>query len=306
MVLTKNSITFGKYKGYELPIMLRDRDYCKWLCTQDWFAINYEYLKNQIETYNPIEYFIKPVYKDKTNFLEDYEFFNLVPEKELEIELKNSDKICYGYYLKTIEDIKDKIYERLENDEENIFDIKAPTKWLKNFEINCGMPRENLKEFIKAYDLLNITTIIKQIKKEGGIEYKGDEAYKIAKKRSIEQEKWWEIILKEKYGDDIGVQFKYKNCIFDFINISSNTILECKLGLKDINENQYIKYKIALEKYKIIYLISTDCIICIKEKKIFTTNSSKYKNYIEKIKEKKKNFLEELILNFIQGYLSRS
>ena len=145
---------------------------------------------------------------------------------------------------------------------------------------------------------LNIPSIIKQIKKQGGINYKGDEAYKIAKKRSLEQEKWWELILKEKYGDNIGIQFKYKNCIFDFINISSNTILECKLGLKDINENQYLKYKIALEKYKIIYLISTDCIICIEQKSIFTTNLSKYTKYIEKIKEKKKNFLEKLIIDF--------
>jgi len=54
--------------------------------------------------------------------------------------------------------------------------------------------------------------------------------------------------VKEKYGEEIGTQFKYHNCIFDFINISTNTIYECKLGLKDFNEDQHDKYKLDLSQ----------------------------------------------------------
>ena len=37
----------------------------------------------------------------------------------------------------------------------------------------------------------------------------------------------------------IGTQFKYQKCIFDFICIPKITIYECKLGLKDFNEEQF-------------------------------------------------------------------
>ena len=63
------------------------------------------------------------------------------------------------------------------------------------------------------------------IKKEGGIEYKGAKSFLIAKKNSQNQENFWEQILKEKYGEDIGTQFKYENCIFDFINILKKRLL---------------------------------------------------------------------------------
>ena len=36
-----------------------------------------------------------------------------------------------------------------------------------------------------------------------------------------------------------------KNCIFDFINIATNTIFECKLNIKDFNDEQFKKYKLT-------------------------------------------------------------
>ena len=82
--------------------------------------------------------------------------------------------------------------------------------------------------------------------------------------------------MKEKYGEHLGAQFKYENCIFDFINISTNTIFECKLGLKDFNEEQYKKYVLALNKYRIIYIIGYDCVINIEKSIIYTTDMLKY------------------------------
>ena len=74
-----------------------------------------------------------------------------------------------------------------------------------------------------------------------------------------------------------------ENCIFDFLNISTNTIYECKLNIKDFNEEQYKKYLIILNKYKIIYLIDRDCIIDIDNKIIYTEDTTKYMLYISKI-----------------------
>lgn len=49
-------------------------------------------------------------------------------------------------------------------------------------------------------------------KKQGGITYQGANSFKIAKERSLEKEAWWERVLKERYGEDISSQFKFKNC----------------------------------------------------------------------------------------------
>ena len=54
-------------------------------------------------------------------------------------------------------------------------------------------------------------------------------------------------MLKDKYNEKISMQFKYEKCIFDMININTKTIFECKLGLKDFDDTQYIKYKKALK-----------------------------------------------------------
>lgn len=298
-MLTKESITFGKYKGSTLGYVLKDRGYCEWLLDQAWFQNDYEYLYNRIKEYKPRSYFLKSCDNENDEFLTNYQYFNLNKVHEIELPLSDVEKICYGFYRKMIDILKSKIYERMENDEENIFDIKAPTKWLQSFEKEYGIPRKELKDFLASYDLPNIPYIIERIKKEGGIEYKGAQSFIIAKTRSEEQEKWWESILKDKYGEDIGTQFKYQKCIFDFINISTNTIFECKLGLKDFNEDQHIKYKLSLDKYRIIYLIGKDGVIDMERKRIYTTNKDYYNLYlVEIILMKEPTYLDTLIKDF--------
>lgn len=301
MSLSENMVTFGKYKGENLFRMLKDRNYCNWLKNQEFFKNNYEYLYNRIIEYNPINYFIKQ--KDTTiisyDFVNDYEFFNLTKPEELEITLESYEKQCYEYYLKIIKQLQTKIFERMENGEDNIYDIKAPTKWLINFEHEYGMPRDIMKEFLSSYDLPSIASIIERIKKEGNIEYNGGKSFLIAKQRSKEQENYWEKILKNKYGEDVSTQFKFENCIFDFIHIKNNVIYECKLGIKDFNESQHNKYKLILDKYKIIYIIDKDCIIDINNKTIYTSNYDKYSEYQDKILfMKNPNYLDEIIYDF--------
>lgn len=274
--LNINSITFGKYKNKTLEEMLKDRKYCKWICEQDFFKNNYEYLYKQVLEYNPQQLFIKDNIDEKNCFIDKYLYFNLLPIEELKINLKESEKLCYDFYLKSINELREKIIVRLLKEEGNPYDIKAPTKWLQRFENETGLSRDDFKDFINSYELPNIVNIIEDIKKEGGIEYKGAKSFLIAKKNSETQEKFWEILLKNKYGEFIGTQFKYNNCIFDFINIPENIIYECKLNLKDFNEEQYNKYLIALNEYKIYYLISDDCIINTFEKKIYTNDIRKY------------------------------
>lgn len=286
--LEQDSITFGKYKGSTLSRVLRDRKYCAWLLEEDWFKTNYEFLYNRIKEYNPISYFITlPSTTEEKNFLEDYTYFNLTPVCDLKIELNSVDKICYEYYLFLVKEIKEKICEMLENDQDNPYDIKAPTNWLKKFEKNFGIPRTDFKEFLEAYDLPNIPYIIERVKKEGGLEYKGAQSFNIAKSRSKSQESWWEDLLKSKYGENLYTQFKYNKCIFDFINIATKTIFECKLGLKDFDQDQYNKYQIALKEYRIIYLISNDCVIEIEKKCVYTTKPDKYNLQLLSIKEMK-------------------
>lgn len=299
-MLTKESITFGKYKGFTLGHMLKDRNYCKWLLEQEWFQNGYEYLFNRVKDYNPSLYFIRPIhYNVSTDFLDNYTYFNMYEVEEIELPLTQGEKICYQFYLNTINELRDKIYQRLENEEENPWDIKAPTKWLQNLEMIHGIPRQEFKDFLSAHELPNIPYIIERIKLEGGIKYKGAQSFLIAKSRSVEQEKWWEQLLKQQYGENLGTQFKYQNCIFDFINIGTNTIFECKLGLKDFCEEQHIKYKLILEKYRIIYLISQDCVIDIQKKSLYTLSRKKYQKYIDNIPTlKSPSYLDNMIRDF--------
>ena len=54
-----------------------------------------------------------------------------------------------------------------------------------------------------------------------------------------------------------------------------------------------------MNKYRIIYLISNDCVIEIGRKGIFTTNPDKYKAYISRIDSKNTiTYLDELIKDF--------
>ena len=279
MSFTEDTITFGKYKDLTLSVMLRDRKYCLWLLQQDWFSKQYEYLYNQVRNYNPEKFFYSNEMSrnEENNFLTNYKYFQLLPIEELKIELTENEKKCYTFYLDMIQNFKDKI---LNNIDPNPYNIKAPKNWLQNFEKKYELSRDIFKEFLNAYELPNLPYIIEDIKAVGGIVYKGARSFLIAKENSLKQERFWEEKLKEKYGEDIGTQFKYKNCIFDFIYIKTNTIYECKLSLKDFNEDQHNKYLITLNIYNIIYLIGTDCIIDISNKKLYTNNHDKYYIYI--------------------------
>ena len=289
MNLSIETITFGKYKNGTLQDILKDRPYCIWLLQQEWFSTNYEYLYNRVKEYKPLDYFINDIKQDNnTPFLEKYTYFNLIPLNDIKLPLSEEEKICYSFYIKTIEELKTKIQDRIGT--ENQYDIKAPIGWLQQFEKASGLKRDAFKKFIDSYDLPNITYIVEDIKKEGGIEYKGAKSFKIAKKRSEEQELYWEKILKEKYGDHIGTQFKYEKCIFDFINISSNTIYECKLNITDYNEKQHTKYLHTLNKYNIVYLIGNDCIINMNRKEIYTGSN---------VSNLKLNKLTELVKDFV-------
>lgn len=303
--LSQESITFGKYDGQTLPVMLRDRQYCIWLLKQDWFKTNYPYLYNRVKEYKPLSFFINSNFQLESKpeaqpFLTSYTFFNLKNPEVEPIEILNSDeKRCYQFYFKIVESLKAQIQSNIENEEDNPYDITTPNKWLIQFEAETGLTRDFLKEFLSAYELMNITSIVEDIKRQGGISYQGANSFKIAKQRSKEQESWWERVLKSKYGEHIATQFKFKNCIFDFINIQTNTIFECKLNLKDFNEEQFEKYKVILNKFRLIYLISTDCVIHIDKKVIYTTDIHRYFLYINALSGNRRlSYLDSLIQGF--------
>lgn len=280
--LSQESITFGKYKGSTIHSVLKDRKYCEWLLKQDWIEEQYEFLYNRVKEYDPVSYFLKQP-PESEEFIQKYSYFNLRDPDEISLPLTQSEKNCYEYYLRMVDELRERIQRRLEDCEPNPYNIKAPVKWLKAFELEYDENREDFKQFINSYDLPNIPYIVEDIKKEGGIKYKGAQSFNIAKKRSLKQEKYWEEILKERYGEDVSVQFKYENCIFDFLNISTNTIFECKLGLKDFNSEQHRKYKLLLGKYRIVYIIGYDAVIVIEQGKIYTSDPDKYRFYQEQI-----------------------
>lgn len=299
--LNLDSITFGKYKNGTLQQVLKDRSYCDWVLKQEWFQTNYEYLYNRIQEYEPLSYFLLKQPEDCDDFLVNYRFFNLVPVEQLPNNFTDDEKKCYSYYLKMISELKEKIQFRLDKygSSGNQYDIKAPCRWLKRFEKETVLKRTVFKDFISSYELPNIPYIVERIKKEGGIVYKGAKSFLIAKKKSEEQEQYWGRILKQHYGEDLCTQYKYKNCVFDFIYITGNTIFECKLGLKDFNLSQYKKYKLALEKYRIIYLIGRDGVINIEKRVIYTSDVNKYMIYQFGILSSKHNSkFDEVIKNF--------
>lgn len=275
--LSLDSITFGKYKGKTLDDVLKDRKYCSWLLQQEWF-LNYEYLHNRVKEYNPSKYFLPEEMIDnflaEEDFIEHYPYFNLTQISELQIELSPEYKSCYAFYLETINDLRNKLIIRHKTNEDNIFNIKAPSKWLKKFETTYNLKRETLKQFLYENDLPNIPYIVERIKKEGGIEYGGCKGWIIAKQKSEDQEAWWETRLKAKYGEDISTQFKFNDCNFDFLNIKKNILYEAKLGIKDFDEAQYRKYLLTLNHYEMIYLIGRDTIIHIPERKIYIQGNS--------------------------------
>lgn len=301
MELNIDTITFGKFKNKTLKDMLKDRKYCKWFLEQSEFKIKYEYLYNKVKEFEPKVYFLplEELLLDKTEFIDKYIYFNLTPVDKIAINLTENEKKCYSFYLDLIKNFENKIVKGIRNLVLNPYDIKAPVKWLQKFENETGLKREDFKEFINTYELPNIPYIIEDIKKEGGIVYNGANSFNIAKNRSKIQESFWEGILKKKYGEELGIQYKYENCIFDFINIPKNNLYECKLNIKDFSENQYNKYILTLNKFKIIYLIDTDCIINIDMKTIYTLDDVKYMMKQSKLPLLElTNKLNELIVDF--------
>ena len=281
-----NLITFGKFENRYLKDMLRDRKYCVWLKEQEWFKTGYEYLYNAINSYNPKEFFFPPKLIEKEDssssfdFIVNYKYFNLLPPDELlGIKLEDKELKCYTFYLEMIDNIKKRVEVRILSGEGNPYDIKAPVKWLQSFENESKIPRDDFKEFLYAYELPNLPVIVEDIRKEGGLEYNGGKSYLIGKKRSMDQEAFWGVKLKTKFGENVSIQFPYLNCIFDFINIPANTIYECKLALKDFNEEQYVKYETIMNRYNIIYLIGYDCVINMDLETIYTTDMMKYVLY---------------------------
>ena len=281
--LNTDTITFGKYKDKTLGDILKDRSYCSWLLKQDWFKQQYEYIYNRVKEYDPLIYFFKPINTDKKDFIYTYQYFNLYDIDEINLNLTENEKICYLFYKKLIKELYDTIIANINKDVENPYNIKAPVRWLKRFEKETTLDRKEFKTFLSSYSLLNIPYIVEKIKMEGGIEYKGAKSFLIAKQNSEKQENYWEKILKDKYSEDIGTQFKFKNCIFDFIHINNNIIYECKLGIKDFNGNQYKKYRTALERYNIIYIIAYDCIINMLKKCIYTNKVENYEKILSNI-----------------------
>jgi len=292
--LTQDTITFGKYKGHCLQDVLRDRDYCKWLVEQPWLQEQYEFIYNSIKDYNPTKYFFLPC-PEEGDFLDTYQYFHLQQDMSC-LPLTDPEKTCYGYYLEMIDGFKTQILVKRDNGSLNPYDIKAPTGWLKKFEEKHAIPRTDFKEFIDAYDLPNLPYIIERVKKEGGLVYLGAQSFKIAKQRSLDQEGFWETILKDVYGEDISFQFKFNNSIFDAIHIPSGTIFEMKLGIKQLNAKQLVKYKKALEAYKIIYLVARDCIIDIDRKIIFTTDLDEYRVHMFEVTQKRTQTEFDLLL----------
>lgn len=283
MEIDKNLITFGKYNSKSIDDVLKDRSYCKWLLQQEFFKNNYEYLYNRVKEFDPKIFFFSPI-ELEGSFIDTYKYFNLTPIDKLQISLTENELICYKYYLNMIYNFKQKIKDNIEQSKPNPYDIKAPVNWLNNFEKETKLSRDEFKKFINCYELNNLPYIIKDIKEQAGISYHGADIYNIVKERSLKQEAFWEKILKEKYGEDIGSQYKYDNSVFDFINISKKILYECKLNLKDFNIKQYDKYvKATKGTYEMIYLISDDCILNITKQVIYTKNVEKYKTEIVKL-----------------------
>ena len=257
--LTEEMITFGKYKGKTLDVVLRDRGYCNWLVSScPDFAIKYEYLYNRINNYDPLPQFLNPP-QLTGEFVQDYRFFHLRMVDDVTLPLTHLDRTIYNWYRSQVFSLRDQIISRISNKDPSPYGIKAPTRLKKDFSTKTGLDGKQLDEMLNAYELPNIISIVmRDIKKEAGVEYKGGNAFVIAKQRSEDQEAFWETVLKEAYDEDIGAQFSLESCIFDFIHIKSKSIFECKLGFTEFNKAQFDKYQQTLQGYSMIYLVGNN------------------------------------------------
>ena len=276
--IEENTIQFGLYKNKPISLLLKDRQYCRWLLTQEFFkSCQYQY--KIVSDYDPLKFFIDDSLSIN-ECLKSYKFFKLIHPNSLSIKLTNNETKCYEYYYYIINNIKTKSIQNFENKEDQIFDkVKTPTKYLKIFEEKYKINKKNFLEFIVSHDLPNVTKVIEEIKLLDNILYNGNKSFIIAKQKSVEQEDHWFKLLNAKYNDKISSQYKFNRCVFDFINITSNTIYECKLNMKDFKEDQFDKYNSILKDFDIVYLFNTDCIVVMKDKKIYTTCLEKYLFY---------------------------
>jgi len=312
--LTKTTFPIGKYRGSDLSVVLRDRNYCKWLLTSHSdFETKYEYLYNRISEYNPLSELVAEVVPTG-GFVDDYSMFNLKDISEVTLSLTPSDITCFQWYKGVLANLKTSILERIENEHPNPYAIKAPIALKKKFSNDTGLDPSVLDEMTKAYDLPNIISVVmKDIKREAGIDYSGGSAFKIAKARSEHQEAFWETMLKLMYGESVDVQYEgVDKCIFDFINIESQTVFECKLGFSEFNVEQFKKYNSALKCYSIVYIVGNndtdirsnhhnDYIVDMVNKAIYVlgTQQADLETYILNIVNMKNpSYLDELITEF--------
>jgi len=298
----------GKYKGQLVEQMLRDRPYCRWFLSVADFEARYPHIYSAVRDFRPLEFFIDPARRSEGDFLTTFAYFNLVPPASMSVPLSETEQKCYTYYFTFIQEIKQTIKERLDAGHAPItaFNIAAPKQWLKNFEAQTGLDREQLKEFLGAYELPNATSIITEVKAQAGVEYKGGQTFKIARANSKAQELFWQEILTEKFGNDICCQFNFQKvyedvaletCIFDFINIRQKRVYECKLGLKDFNKRQYEKYVSSLgSSFKFFFLIDRDCVFDVSSARIYVIDKNKFDQYIQAMlrRKAKLNELEKL------------
>lgn len=303
MSVTQDTVHFGKYKGQPLSRVLRDRNYCAWLLKQEWMQEQYAYFYNRIREYRPLQYFLPSEMcervqrgtvcidnvKDPVQFIDTYPYFHLYTPSKVQsqdgIDLTPAELYCYTAYRNCIQTlVVDKMYDAIENEEDNVYAIRAPSRWLMEFEKQYGIPRTDMKEFLCAHDLPNIPYIVRDVKRQGGITYDGSESYNIGKARSARQETFWENALKELYGEHICVQYQYKDCFFDMLNIASSTVFECKLAFKDFHSAQYAKYVEYMDTFRIIYLFGNDTILDIHDKTVYTLSPEK----VETFKQRKR------------------
>ena len=120
-------------------------------------------------------------------------------------------------------------------------------------------------------------------------------------------------MLKIMYGENVYVQYEgVDKCIFDFINIESQTVFECKLGFTEFNVDQFKKYNLALKHYRIVYIVGNndsdiraehqnDYIIDIAKKSVYVLdiNKADLETYILNIVNMKKpSYLDKMLPDF--------
>lgn len=304
MKLTVDTVTFGKHKGSTLQTLLKDRQYCGYLLSQDWFKESYTYLHARIEEHRPLDYFLHQVEEEdkSAELVFRYRPFLLKTVedvRESSLCLTPEELQCYAWYREAVSKLRDKVKDRVRLGVSDPYNIKAPPKYLQKFEEETGLKREALKEFQASYDLRGITSIVEDMKKEAGIDFKATKGFIIAKERSDKQEKFWSKVLKNYYKEHVSEQFKLDNCKFDFINIRTNTIFEAKLGFKDFNEKQYLKYKLILDRFKLVYLIGETTLIDLSKGVIYTTDyASVIEHQVNIPLSEKSTYLDEMIFDF--------